>query len=301
MPQNGDIALTEVVARVERNASQTNVKQLLKFLRDTSCRRSDLAVTYGRNLTTSAPSWLNQDPEEWTIREQVYLAALDVSDFKLAQSCLRQIKARFPGSKRMKVLTIMYLEASGAWDKAEMAYNELVDSDPTNVMAWKRLICVSRSRGDILGAITRLVEYLEVFMSDLNAWAELAELYMRVGKYTQAQFCVEELILAQPENFAYHTRYAELVYTQGGVSNYQIARSYYSKSLQLNSKNNMRALYGLCNCCVALSQKNDPEDKVLLRTTIEMIRLQYKGSEASAQHQANVAKVLETIASCIKE
>ena len=49
------------------------------------------------------------------------------------------------------------------------------------------------------------------FMADQEAWSELAEMYTELEMYSQAAFCVEELIAAAPHNYLNHLRYAEVI------------------------------------------------------------------------------------------
>lgn len=51
-------------------------------------------------------------------------------------------------------------------------------------------------------------------MSDGEAWQELANLYLKEGDFAKAAYCMEELILSNPHNHLYYTRYAEIKYTQ---------------------------------------------------------------------------------------
>ena len=55
-------------------------------------------------------------------------------------------------------------------------------------------------------------------MSDGEAWHELLDLYLKVGDYSKAAFCMEELLLSNPHNAIYFTRYAEIKYTQVNTS-----------------------------------------------------------------------------------
>ena len=51
-------------------------------------------------------------------------------------------------------------------------------------------------------------------MSDFEAWQELADLYLKEGDFGKAAFCLEELLLTNPHNSIFYTRYAEIKYTQ---------------------------------------------------------------------------------------
>ena len=81
-------------------------------------------------------------------------------------------------------------------------------------------------------------------MADGEAWMELCDLYICEQEYSKAAFCCEELLLQHPHNHLYYQRYAEILFTQGGVEHLERAKTYYSHAIKLNP-NNLRALYGL--------------------------------------------------------
>lgn len=49
-----------------------------------------------------------------------------------------------------------------------------------------------------LDAISMLVEFLDAFPTDAEAWCELADLYQGQGLCSQAAFCLEEALLVFP-------------------------------------------------------------------------------------------------------
>lgn len=60
----------------------------------------------------------------------------------------------------------------------------------------KRKIASLIGQGQRLEAIASLNEYLYDFINDTEAWAELAELYVREMDFIRATFCFEEVLLA---------------------------------------------------------------------------------------------------------
>jgi EMC2 TPR-like repeat domain len=86
-------------------------------------------------------------------------------------------------------------------------------------------------------------------MADAEAWHHLATLYIRMGDYTEAQFCYEELLMHQPQNPFLFCRYAEILYTAGGPGNLKLARQQFCYCLELGQQQRkpplLRALYGL--------------------------------------------------------
>lgn len=47
-------------------------------------------------------------------------------------------------------------------------------------------------------AINALVDLLAASPTDIESWAELADLYISQGLYQQAEFCLEEILLSTP-------------------------------------------------------------------------------------------------------
>lgn len=183
--------------------------------------------------------------EKWTVIEQFCLAAIDLHDEKMLKSCLARLNARFPGSRRVRLLTIMAnQERLGKYEEAIKLYDDLIDEDETNTGARKRKIAILVSQRKIVEAIKELCDYLRRFMNDQEAWKELCDLYMIEQDYPRAIYCMEELLLSHPLSHIYHTRLAEMHYTLGSHESLELARSYYSQAIKLND-NNVRALHGL--------------------------------------------------------
>lgn len=67
-----------------------------------------------------------------------------------------------------------------------------------------------KAQGKYQKAIQLLNEYLQIFMSDIEAWQELSELYLFCAMYKQAAFCYEEMILSAPTNHLFALKYAEV-------------------------------------------------------------------------------------------
>jgi tetratricopeptide (TPR) repeat protein len=104
---------------------------------------------------------------------------------------------------------------------------------------------VLEQMGKAAEAAKALVDYLETYSADGDAWFELARLYLAEGQHRKAAFCYEELLLLAPTNHAFHLKYAEILYTLGTAADLKTARGYFAHALNLCPQNNARALYGL--------------------------------------------------------
>uniref|UniRef100_H2YIZ8 ER membrane protein complex subunit 2 n=1 Tax=Ciona savignyi TaxID=51511 RepID=H2YIZ8_CIOSA len=207
-------------------------RDTLREWREISVRDSEQIAELGEFLVFDHSSKLKD--ELWLVCEQVYIAALDIGNYDLANVCIEKLNDQFPNSFRVR--------KPCQFEEALDAYKELESEDPTNAAIRKRKIVVLKSKGFYGDAIKCLVSYLQTFMADNDAWLELAELYIKHLDYEKAAFCMEELLISNPFNHLYHQRYAEIKYSQG---HRDVARQYFAQSVKLSSNTNMRALYGL--------------------------------------------------------
>lgn len=250
---------------VEEQLAHTKVDQYellasyLRLSREVKVPNWQLVLTYGERLLEGGRHCITEE-EVWNVHEQVVLAALSCNVLHVADKYLTPIIERFPVSKRATKLKAFCLEAREDYKGAEAKYKEILEEDPNNESVRKRLVALEKSQGNLLGAIQELNKYLEVFMSDKEAWEELAELYTTVGMYRQAAYCWEELLLMGPSQIHYHLRYADILYTLGGATNLKAARTYYSKAVQLSNGLSTRALYGIAACSAHLQDKGAGSD-----------------------------------------
>jgi len=182
--------------------------------------------------------------EKYEILEQLIIAYLDINDISKAEKYLsivsKKIKNEF--SSRLQKLYGMVEEAKGNYEKAIDIYNETLKKDELNEAVHKRLIAVNIANGNRDEAIKLLNKYLEIFVSgDIDAWLQLADLYLLDNQCQQAAYCIEEVILIDPSNHLYYLRYADI---QCCLGKYQMASKYYCKALDL-CNDNVRALYGI--------------------------------------------------------
>jgi len=228
----------------------------MKKWRDEGYRNSDEIIELGESLLSDYASKLGE--EIWVLFEQVCKASLDCNRMDLADTCIHALDKQFPASKRVMILRAMQLEAEDQHLKALDIYNNMLGTDPANLLARKRKISIFKDQNKIDETIEELNEYLEMFMGDQEAWMELCELYINQQDFSKAAFCMEELILSHPHNHLYHQRFAEIHYTMGSMNK---AKKYFAQALQLDP-NNVRALYGLYLATSNLtSSKNSTESK----------------------------------------
>lgn len=210
--------------------------------REDNERRSDDTVLLWETVLEEKMNKLGN--ERHLVLEQVIIAALDCNRIKMAEKCIKLLTAEFPGSLRVQKYKAMLFEALEHYDEAIEILDAIIKKDETNAAPRKRKIAILKAKGKNSEAIKEMSDYLKKFMSDQEAWHELCNLYLAEGEYAKAAFCMEEVLLHNPHSHLIHQRLAEIRYTMGGIENIEIAKSYYSQAIKLNS-NNIRALYGL--------------------------------------------------------
>ncbi|PON87116.1 N-terminal acetyltransferase A, auxiliary subunit [Trema orientale] len=256
--------------------------EYLCLVRKLKVRRSEKVLKHGLSILNDPKKRSSLGSEEWTLYEQVAIAAMDCQSLDVAKDCIKVLQKRFPESKRVGRLEAMLLEAKGSWAEAEKAYSSLLEDNPLDQVVLKRKVAIAKAQGDISGAIDCLNKYLETFMADHDAWRDLAEIYVSLQMYKQAVFCYEELILSQPTVPLYHLAYADVLYTLGGLENLQAAKKYYASTIDLTGGKNTRALLGICLCTSAIGQlakgrsKDDKESPELQSLAVAALEKDYK-------------------------
>ncbi|TRY71767.1 hypothetical protein TCAL_08453 [Tigriopus californicus] len=229
-------------------------RELLRSWREDNVRRSMDVVDLWDSLLSQDPEALGD--EKWMVLEQVAVAAMDVQRRDVVERCLKRLKAEFDlDSIRVRRLYGMRHEMMGDWESALKLYDTILEEDSANSSARKRKIAIHRAKGERPQAIGELSRYLNDFLCDTEAWMELCDLYLEERDYAKAAYCCEELILHNPNNHIYFQRYAEIKYTQGGMDNIEMAKTYYAKTLSLNP-DNIRALYGILLASFQLASSN---------------------------------------------
>ncbi|RVE44308.1 hypothetical protein evm_011032 [Chilo suppressalis] len=226
---------------VSRELTQNEAIDLLRQWRENNERKSnEIAMIHMFYDIYSGKISAN---EKLMLKEQLIFASLDVHDL-LTEFQIDFLLQEFPASMRVMRYKAMVREAKEKYDEALEILDYIIKADETNAPARKRRIAIFKAQGQITEAIKELVDYLKKFMSDVEGWQQLCELYLSVGELQRAVFCAEEMLLHQPHCHFHHQRVADIRYTMGGVENMELAKSYYCQALKLNPEN-MRATLGL--------------------------------------------------------
>lgn len=272
----------------KRNNKRTDLVDFLHYVRKEKIRAPHAVAGVGRELVAKHSWGLGDDL--WNVYEQTFIAALDLHDDELVETCLQALHAKFPRSSRVARLEGMLLEQRGEFAKALALYDELLEANPANALVLKRKIAVLKAQKKTMDVITALNEYLRTFGTDQAAWTELGETYLSLGAYRYTAFCYEELVLLNPMDAIAHSRLADVYSTIGGLDNLLTARKHYAHSIELNKKQNLRAVYALLVCTKAIAtqrgyraeQDDDGINERLQKFALEHIQDLYASQSSPA-------------------
>ncbi|KZF26908.1 hypothetical protein L228DRAFT_280050 [Xylona heveae TC161] len=165
----------------------------------------------------------SETPETWAILENLLLSCLRTGDDKSARLCVEKLTERF-GEENDRVMGLQGLfEEAVAENDADLEelmaeYDAILKENPTNMPIAKRRIALLRSTGKLEEATVALVAFLDSSPTDAEAWAELADLYLSQGLFSQTIYCLEEVLLIVPNAWNIHARLGEVIYMSAQVS-----------------------------------------------------------------------------------
>lgn len=207
---------------------------ILRFIRAHALREPKLVVDHGRALLGKDLSRkLGDQSVQLAVLEQICLAAIDLQDHVLAEACLTKLRGFVSkDSFRFRRLVGRCLESAGEVQDAHRVYDQLLQENPSNLVALKRKYCLLQAQtGKEVEAMEALNAYLEQNMADTAAWYELANRRLELGDYQGAAYALEEVILASPLESSLHCLLAEVYATIGGLENLKLARKHTSNHL----------------------------------------------------------------------
>lgn len=269
-------------------------------------RASSVSTTFPASLLNTADT-----PELWSELERLLFACLRTGDDKSAFLCLEKLTERF-GATNEKIMALkgLYQEAVAPNNEALQEilsdYNKILSENPMNAPIHKRRTALIKSLGLREQAISNLVDFLDAFPTDVEAWAELSELYFSQGLLSQAIFSLEEAVIVTPNAWNLHARLGELEYLLGlslegaeGQKHLMQAVQRFSRSIEL-CDDHLRGFYGLKLACARLLQKTGSQ-KGSTTPTIPQDKLEKLSRLASSKLEAIVKERLNGNASRVEQ
>jgi len=245
------------------NWSLKDCNDYLVQARKQGLRNSELITLIANKILKSNPNFSKIQDKHATL-EQCVLAAIDDNDISAATKLFKLLEVDFPKekSKRTDKLHLIFCEIKRenlASLKEER--KELLEKFDTDQQLLKRQAAIEASENNLDKAIFYMVEYLSIFQCDDDGWMFLADLYIDLGYYSRAAFCLEEIVMKNPHTAHYHIRLAEIYYTwasleprnketnskESTLDNFENCKFHYAHAIRLtlnSSVPNLRAFFG---------------------------------------------------------
>jgi len=231
-----------------------DARHLLRMCREERLRFHVEVARVGRWVLENHAKKLSED-ELWLVHEQTAVACLDVGQVDVAGSLIEAMMRGLPDGARLTRARAMWIELGEA-QQADAAYTAVVEKFPSSLALLQRQAGKDLSRATSgAEAASALVQHLESFPADADAWNALAGIYINEQRYTQALYCLEEVLLHQPGNPRALLRYAEVNYTCGTTEAFAVAAKYFARTVQLTQGRLPRALFGLVASLSRLSDE----------------------------------------------
>lgn len=234
-------------------------EKLLDF-RKKQIRSSEYITLLSRQILILDPHFKNISDKHASL-EQCCMAAIDYNDMGTAKKLFTIIDEDFPKEKsnRSFMLQLMQFEHTQK-DVVSEEREALLKDKPTDQNLIKREIGLLMENNKIDEAVNALVKHLEIFCMDEDAWMCLSDLYIELGNYARAAFCLEEIVMMRAHTAHYHIRLAEVYYTWASIDNgngqstkenildlFTTAKAHYAYAVRLTLKQdipNLRAVFG---------------------------------------------------------
>lgn len=267
---------------------------ILRYVRAHQLRDPDLVIVHAKALLgDDLQKKLSDESARLAALEQTCLAALDVQNHELSEKCLSRLSESVGNeATRFRMLLARCLESAGDTSGSKIIYDDLLKDNPSNLMALKRLYCLSSTEKE---AVESLNKFIQQNIADPAGWYEMAKLRLSMGDFKGAAYALEEVVLACPLDSSLHCQLGEVYATLGGTENLLLARRHLCQSLELDDSNR-RAMFGLVSAgssyIEATKGKKDADEheievsKELVKYGVEKIGEAYKGTKMNSAVQS---------------
>jgi hypothetical protein len=229
--------------------------------------------------------------EKFYYIEKYFYYSLELKLVDLARRIFFEIASQFGREPKIQRLEAMLKEAEGKDVKLPaniytnlFQYNQ---DDRQSLKKYLMLFKVINKFDNMKEYIDNWNEYLKVYMDDYDAWYELSDVYILTNNHAKAVYCLEEILLHQPNNYKIYIKIGDI---QSGLNHSEAAGSaikYYSKSILI--KPTPRAFWGIIYSLNILARANktlDPKMKNLLK----IAKIQLENFYSKSPFKINVDK-----------
>ena len=214
----------------------------------------------GRRLLRST-TYTIPEHERWLVFEQTATACLDVGRDEVAEPLIGTMMRHLPNAARLKRLRLMWMEKHEP-HAVDQAMDTQINAHPEALSLRSRRALrrkgggqpeMPREAGDgrmnvdekneegkgsdshILALrIAGLVEHLDTFVADVDAWEALGRSYVALRRLEEALFCFEEVSLHRPDEVEAALACAETAYSLSTPEGLDTALRWFALAVRLS-------------------------------------------------------------------
>jgi tetratricopeptide (TPR) repeat protein len=205
--------------------------------------------------------------EKYFYLEKFYFCALELKLIDVARKTLREFKQEFGNEPKIRRMEAQLLEIDNPPQNSNIdfltlaleSYKTLMKFNQEDRSSIKKYLSFIKLKFDFEGLKTYCDlwnEYLKVYMDDYEAWYELSDVYIQTGNFNKAIYCLEEVLLHQPNNFKIYIKIGDIFNSLNNCESAVLAIKYYSQSILI--KPTPRAFWGIVYSINIYSRTNKP-------------------------------------------
>ena len=216
--------------------------------------------------------------EENILLKKLFFINLELKNFKPALDILIKLIKDF-GKDRQ--LLRMYGEESEIDPKGGeiplRQYKTMMLNDQNDRESIKKYIMFMKLSVDLSNkqTINDYIElwnqYLEVYMNDPDGYNELSQVYLMVNEYDKAAFCLEELLLHNPNEYKVLNKLGDIYTSKNNFEDAKTAINFYSRSILINPT--PRAYFGILNCASIIKKLDEKIKKLVNISKTELSKM----------------------------
>ena len=276
--------MSKETSQIERSIEKWNkrsFKDYKEWLLNEITSNKETSIFLKKHIENFLKNYKNQIGVEGNfLLKKLFFIHLELKNYKEALNILYKLIKEF--GKDRKLLR-MYGEQSEIDPKGGEIpmhqYKAMILNDQNDNESLKKYILFMKDTIDLNNkqTINDYIElwnqYLEAYMNDPDAYNELSHVYLMVNEYDKAAFCLEELLLHNPNDYKILNKLGDIYTSKNNPEDAKSALKFYSRSILIQPT--PRAYFGIQNCA-SIIKKLDEKTKKLVEISKKELSKMYE-------------------------
>ena len=215
--------------------------------------------------------------EIFFFKEKLFYICLELKNYSKTLEIISELFNEFGKDKKIIRMYAENNEINPKKSNSFEQYKQLIIDNEEDKESLKRFILFTKSKiklDNVNDYIDMWNEYIKNYMDDEDAFYELSEIYLLTNNYFKAIFCLEEILLHNPNNYQVLNKIGDIYASiDNNVENFKIALKYYSQSLLINVI--PRTLFGIMHCLNMIFKEEKKLDEKLMNL-LKIVRIHIK-------------------------